>query len=396
MKALFVLVRLWAVRVGFLVGRTRPVGRDVVLATSHAPALAGNLAEIARALGAHPDVRVRTVAYVPSRTVRGRVRALLASVLAGYRLARARLFVVDDYFFPLYAVRPRRRTTVVQVWHACGALKKFGYSVADKTFGAEEAITSRVRIHSHYDVCLVSSGAAVPAYAEAFGQPPERFVSSLGIPRTDLLVHPEAAAAARDAVRRRYGIADGRRVILWTPTFRGDRITEARADESLDLGTLRAALGEDHVLLVRLHPFVRASFSVPPGCEDFAIDVSDHPSINELMLASDVLVTDYSSTVFEFALLERPIALFAPDLEAYERERGFYVDYRTAMPGPVFETTEPLAAWLRSGAFDLERVRAFAREWFDVADGHATERFIERVVLPSVAGTRVTAESLRT
>ena len=74
------------------------------------------------------------------------------------------------------------------------------------------------------------------------------------------------------------------------------------------------------------------------------------------MLVSDVLVTDYSSAIYEFALLGRPMVFFAPDYEAYERERGFYFDYRTGVPGPIFETTEALAQYLRAGDFDLDRV----------------------------------------
>ncbi len=104
------------------------------------------------------------------------------------------------------------------------------------------------------------------------------------------------------------------------------------------------------------------------------------------MLVSDVLVTDYSSVIFEFALLDRPMAFFAPDISTYDDERGFYFDYRAGVPGPVFETTLDLVAYLRRGAFDLERVRRFASTWFDVADGHASERFIDRIVRPALAG----------
>jgi CDP-ribitol ribitolphosphotransferase len=116
----------------------------------------------------------------------------------------------------------------------------------------------------------------------------------------------------------------------------------------------------------------------------FVIDVSDYPEVNELMLVSDVLVTDYSSVVFEFALLKRPMAFFAPDTNTYEEERGLYFDYRATMPGPVFERTEDLAEYLREGVFDVARVEAFARTWFDVADGHASERFVDRIVLPAL------------
>jgi CDP-glycerol glycerophosphotransferase (TagB/SpsB family) len=133
----------------------------------------------------------------------------------------------------------------------------------------------------------------------------------------------------------RYAIPDSRRVILYAPTFRGERTTVARDPIDLDLGVLRDALAADHVLLFRSHPFVGARRAADPALAGFLIDVSSHPELNELMPVSDVLVTDYSSAIFEFALLGRPIVLFAPDLAAYEAERGFYVDYRTGAPGPA-------------------------------------------------------------
>src|SRR5204863_7800595 len=170
-----------------------------------------------------------------------------------------------------------------------------------------------------------------------FRQPLGLCGSELGIPRADVLVDAARAAGVADAVRRRYGLSDGRRVILYAPTFRGDRTTQARDPVGLDIEVLRKALGEDHVLLVRSHPFVRRD--KPLAADPFVIDVSDYPEMNELMLVADVLVTDYSSAIFEFALLGRPIAFFAPDHAAYQRERGFYFDFATGAPGPIFEAT---------------------------------------------------------
>ncbi|HEY3522543.1 MAG TPA: CDP-glycerol glycerophosphotransferase family protein, partial [Candidatus Limnocylindrales bacterium] len=233
-----------------------------------------------------------------------------------------------------------------------------------------------------------------PFYAEAFRQPSAVFVSELGIPRTDLLFGPDRDARAA-SVRERYAIPRDRRVVLYAPTFRGDRIVDARADSLLDFEALAAVVGEDHVVLARLHPFVRSRLDIPEWLRGFVVDASGAPELNELMLASDVLVTDYSSAVFEFALLDRPIAIFAPDLDAYERERDLYLDIRTELPAPVLETPDAVAAWLRSGAADMERVQAFATRWFTVADGHATERFVDRVVEPALRGEKVTAADLR-
>ena len=381
------LTRLRAslVRLGFAVGRRARIRPRVVLATSHADRIGGNLAWIRDDLAArHPAVEVTVLASRPEDSLRGRARAAIESIRAGLLLATARILVVDDYFFPIYAIRPRTGTTRVQAWHACGAFKQFGYSVLDKGFGADEGFVAEFPIHSNYDLCLVSAARFALFYAEAFRQPPEQFVARFGIPRTDLFFDAARRASAELAIRDRYRLPTGKRVVLYAPTFRGERITKARAPADLDLAALREGLGDDHVLLLRAHPFVAARFRERAPSDGFVIDVSDHPEINELMLVSDVLVTDYSSAIYEFALLERPMAFFAPDHAAYQRERGFYLDFPDDLPGPVFETTAELAAYLRDGPFDLERVRRFRAESFDVADGRSTRRFVDEVILPAL------------
>jgi CDP-ribitol ribitolphosphotransferase len=387
-KDLVVLARIWLVRVGFLAGRLLPIRPRVVLATSHADRIDGNLAAIADGLIRWaPQVEVQQLAHRSTGGILGRLSGAIRGIAAGYTLARSRVFVVDDYFFPIYPIRPRRGTRIVQVWHASGAFKRFGHSLAGKTFGADDALLRHVDIHANYDVCLVSSASVAPAYAEAFGLPIERFRADIGIPRTD----PFFDAGWRDArateVRRRYRIGDGRRVVLYAPTFRGTRIDRARDPGMLDLTGLRTLIGDDHVVLVRLHPFVRAASPTDPALEGFAVDASDHPDISDLMFASDHLVTDYSSAIYEFSLLGRPMSFFAPDLEDYERERGFYLDYGSDLPGPIFTETAALGEHLRSGQFDLERVARFRDASFDVADGKATRRFVEQIVLPALGRT---------
>jgi CDP-ribitol ribitolphosphotransferase len=307
---------------------------------------------------------------------------------SGYELARSRLCVLDDYYFPAYVVNPRQGTTLVQAWHASGAFKKFGYSLTGKTFGADASVLRRVRIHSTYHLCLVSTMRVAAHYAEAFGLPAERFTSRIGIPRTDSLLDPAWRDRTADAIRRRYSIPGDRRVVLYAPTFRGTSVTRARDAATLDLALLRERLGNTHFVLARRHPFVRGRGALAETLAGFGADVSEHPDIHELMTVTDVLVTDYSSAIFEFALLGRPIAFLAPDLAQYEHERGFYLDYRRDVPGPIFDTTAALAKHLRAGEFDLDRVRRFAADAFDVADGHAAERFVEEIVRPALGTSR--------
>lgn len=384
MSGLAVTVRLWLVRAGFAAGSLLPMRRRVLLATAHADRIGGNLAFIHDELHRRPGVEVDVLAHRARAGWRGRISGAVAAIRAGWAMARARIIVLDDYFFAAYAVTPRTGARIVQTWHASGAFKKFGHSVAGHAFGADEALTSRVRIHANYDLALVGSQTSATQFAEAFGMPVERVVSRHGIPRTDLLIDPDRRARAEAGVRARLRLPAGRRVILHAPTFRGDRVTAARHRDDLDLAQLAAAVGDDHVLLLRLHPFVRRAARIGPSLASFVIDASSEPDINALMLVSDVLVTDYSSAIFEFSLLGRPMAFIAPDLDEYERERGLYVDYRAWVPGPVFEDAAGLATWLRDGDFDLDRVRAFAERSFEVADGHASARFVDEVVLPAL------------
>ena len=356
-----------------------------MLATFHAGSISGNLSWIEDALARQEQpVPVTILAARPRTGLIGLAAAAVAALRAGWLLATSRLFIVDDYFFPMYVIRPRRGTRFVQTWHACGAFKRFGYGLRQRSFGADEATVAAYPIHTNYSVCLVSAQRFAPIYAEAFRQPLDRFTSTIGIPRTDLFFDEPRQAQAITAIRGRYGISSSDRVILYAPTFRGASTTAARAPDGLNLETLRRSLGQDHVILVRQHPFVRAQPVATAGPRSFAMEVSDWPDINELMLVSDVLITDYSSAMYEFSLLGRPMIFFAPDHADFERERGLYFDYRTGVPGPVFETTEEVARYLRAGVFDLERVARFRAESFEVADGHASERFVDRIVVPAL------------
>ena len=385
------IVRVLAARAGAAAARLRPIQERVYIAANRDGELRGNLAEINRALQSHaPALRILVDVqatlerrWIPLISL---VAAVFRIALCSYRVASSRLVIVDDYFFPIYPVKKRPGVTIVQVWHACGAFKRFGRATLEAEWGADQTFLEWVPIHSNYDLTLVSSASIAPIYAEAFGQPVETISAAFGIPRTDALLPSPRRDAEERAVRERLGLRDGRTTILYAPTFRGADLKGAAAPELLDIAALYRALGSEYRLILRLHPFVKSAMRIPPEVGDFVVDASAEPDVNEVMLAGDILVSDYSSIIFEYALLNRPMAFLAPDLAAYERERGFFFDYRTGVPGPVMEETEQLARWIQAKQFDLQRVRAFAAASFDVMDGRATERFVSGVALPALRG----------
>jgi CDP-glycerol glycerophosphotransferase len=215
----------------------------------------------------------------------------------------------------------------------------------------------------------------------------------IGLPRDDAVVTatPEDCQRIRDSL----GIPAGKRVVLYAPTHREyDREMRSPAD----VAALATALGPDHVLLVRSHYFADRDPTnrVEPGT---AVDVSGHPSIEELYLAADVFVTDYSSAMFDYALLDRPIVIFAPDWETYRTLRGTYFDLFAEPPGVVTTTQTDLVEALLSGAAyapDATSARAAFRARFcHNADGRASERCI-RAVFPNLtpATTTTVAEEI--
>jgi CDP-ribitol ribitolphosphotransferase len=386
------IVRVFAARAGVTLARLRPIQERVYIVANRDGALRGNLAEIERALRALPATPtiLRETGSDDERNGGVPILSLFTAVLRiakrSYRVATSRVVIVDDYFFPIYPVKKRSGVTIIQVWHACGAFKRFGRATLESEWGADEIFLKWVPIHANYDLTLVSSASIAQIYADAFGQPVEQITAAFGIPRTDALAPSPRRDAAEREVRTRLGLTDSRTTILYAPTFRGADMKGAGAPELLDIAALYRALGDQYRLILRLHPFVKSAMRIPEEARDFVVDASREPDVNEVMLAADILVTDYSSIIFEYALLNRPMAFLAPDLAVYERERGFFFDYRSGVPGPVVETTEQLVAWINAKAFDLPRVAKFAAESFDVMDGRATERLVEQVVLPALRG----------
>lgn len=377
--------------------RLAPVRNKVVFASSRAAELGGNLHWIHAALrAAIPDAHVVTLLR-PLHAGRRNIVARGASYLrfmwrTAREIATARIFIVDDYFFPLYVLPARRGTFALQTWHASGPFKRIGYAVLDKSFGTTEWSVNYLPIHTNYGAALTGSRESARHYAEAFNMPISRFISSIGIPRTDAMFGSERIAAITAAIRTRYSIPAGRRVVLYAPTFRGNTVRTATTPKNLDLSALAPALADRCVVLIKEHPFVKERLSIPEELRDAVIDVSDYPDINELMLVSDLMVTDYSSAIFEFALLERPMAFFAPDLADYEEERSFFWDFRSGVPGPIFEESGALARWIAAEQHDTAPVRAFRERWIEVADGNSSERFVRQVIAPLLAGGEPSVE----
>lgn len=369
MSLLEYLLAVTALRVVLVACRLLPIQRNkVVFASARAEKLEGNLAYIYDALRSRcPDARVVLLLERYSYGLLGKVAYMGRLVRGAYHVATARLVVLDNAYLPVHAMPHRSGTVVVQVWHAAGALKRFGLD----TPVPERKVENRF-IHRYYDRVIVGSHAAVGPYSSALGTPAEKVVP-LGIARTDLFFDSEARTRAVARVHAAHPELRGRRVVLYAPTFRGHGISKAAA-VGLDAASLRSRVSEEVILVYKPHPVLEPT---PDETRGFDTIVDGSVDLNELLCATDVLITDYSSSVFEWALLDRPLILFVPDLARYELEPGFYLDYRSQMIGEIAENTDEVAALLQQQDWDLSAYDAFRSTHCEFDDGHASERFAE-------------------
>lgn len=299
---------------------------------------------------------------------------------------------IQNMRLPEY-VYPKQDQVFIQCWHGT-PLKRLGNDIKMKTSAAlnsSDELADRYRMDGKKWSFLVSPSPYTSKHlADAFGLPEEKRSSAIlevGYPRNDELAraHIDATRSHEREVRKELGIPEGKNVLLYAPTWRDNSYKVGMGytfDYLIDFDLLQRELGEDWVVLFRPHYFIANQFDFS-AYEGFVIDVSAWGNINDLYIAADVLITDYSSVMFDYAILHRPIMLFVPDYDEYANDiRGFYFDL-SEIPGPHVRKTEELVARLQ----DLDGYWSCYREAYDayvqrfcpMDDGHAAERVIDRV-----------------
>lgn len=303
-------------------------------------------------------------------------------------LATAKYWV-NNQNFPNYIHR-RKRGVYIQTWH--GTPLKRMFLDQDQFHGRDEGYIDRVKEASaQWSALLSPSPYATTAMRSSYGY--KGPVYELGYPRNDILKAP-GAEDVRSRVRGSLSIPTDKMVVLYAPTFRDDQPTTRgrfKFDWPFSVPELVDNIGPDVVVLVRSHFLISNKLVIPEECQDQVIDVSKYPDIQELFLASDVLVTDYSSSFFDYSILKRPIIFFAYDLENYrDNLRGFYLDYDKDLPGPIAQTPEELYEEIRRarewGEPERARLEEFAAVYAPNDDGHAAARAVDRLLPPSRRG----------
>lgn len=305
-------------------------GNKVLFLSERLPEEGGNLQLIRERFENDPDIEVTE--FINTHTVDVLKKKELRK--CARKCAEARVIILEDFYPQLHRLNIRRETKVVQLWHACGAFKTFGLTRMGKPGGAPQSSMN----HRNYDFVSVSSETIRDIYAEAFAIPTSK-VKALGVPRTDVLFDWQRKMKKREELYEKYPFLRDQKIILFAPTFRGDGNKDAYyPQDAFDINAFMEKMPEDTACIVKHHPFVHQPLDIPSRWQNRVLDLTGKDHINDLLLITDLLITDYSSSIFEAALLEVPMLFYAFDEEEYMASRDFYFAYEEMVPGPVEHT----------------------------------------------------------
>lgn len=323
------------------------------------------------------DRSLRSLAYA------GHVLRQEAAILA------SDVVVLDTYCIPASMLPHRKGTKVVQMWHALGAIKKFGWQTVGKEGGSSEKVARLMKMHHGYDYVVSPSDVTSEYFCEAFNTDRSRIVK-YGLPRIDYIRSVaggsrQADTAARITAKypqlkrsrpgdRAYDDSASRKTVLYAPTFRPGR--------TVDPQPLIDALGTDRYnIVIKLHPVYRGA-SAPANAE---VIYDDDFSSNDWLSVADIVISDYSSFVIESTLADRPLFIYAYDIEDYEASTGLNIDFESEPIAPyVFRDAETLASAVEAACtggtdpcsgYDIGALRSFRDRYIDIDIGGADEEY---------------------
>lgn len=270
-----------------------------------------------------------------------------------YLFATSKVVILDGYCILASVLNHKRELKIVQMWHAMGALKRFGYAAIGTEEGKDPEVARILCMHRNYDYVVCSCKECTCYYEEAFHVSKSKIVT-MTLPRVDLLTDVQLKALVQNRIYHVFPNLRKKKNILYVPTF---RVHEEMSEKIKEL--IEQVDTTKYNLIVKLHPLTKESVDLGESieCEGF--------SALELLDVADYVISDYSAFIFEVAAAEKPLFLYTYDLERYIEQRGFFIDYCEEMPVPQYRDAKMLIKALEDNLYDMESIRAFASRYVE-------------------------------
>lgn len=280
-----------------------------------------------------------------------------------YHIATAKVCVLDSYIIPISILKHRKSLKVMQIWHAIGAIKKFGYQTLLKEYGRDLKLSKSMNMHSNYDTIISGSEAMVPFFCEAFNADREVFINC-GLPKIDYLIQNKEKI--KEELRNKYPIFNNKKVILYAPTFRVYKVDAAY--------NLCEYINYDKYVFITKHHPNDNNYNT-----DDRVSCFDEISTLDLLAAADIVITDYSAVSLEAAAINKPIYFYMHDYADYEKNNGLNINLFNEFPGCAFESPQDLIKAIEEDNYDMTLVEKFKRKYV-ANDGNSSEQITDIIL----------------
>lgn len=353
-------------------------GKRILLMSETRAPISGNLKALDQRLKERGMQNEFKISYFFIKTLEhSRSSIFFIWLKLAFLTAKQDYIFVDDYvpFFKYINVHPK--TKLIQVWHAGVGFKSVGYA----RFGEKGSPYPLASAHRKYDYAIVGGEALRDVYAEVFGIDRENCLP-YGLMRIDGYMDPDKIKNFQTEFYSQYPQFKNKKIILFAPTFRGTGQRTANYPfEILEQDKIYELCQNEYVFLIKMHPFILKEIQIDPNYSDRIFDFSKYPDINSLFYVTDILITDFSSNIYEFSLQRKPIISFAYDKDEYELLRSVHRSLDKYAPGKVCTTFDEVIETIQKEDFEMEKLYKFIEENFDKTDGYASDKIIDHILL---------------
>ena len=299
-----------------------------------------------------------------------------------FYLARSRYWIVNCKL-PTYVLK-KPGQIYLQTWHGT-PLKRLAHDIQLEEGASfyRSRMTADQMVHTYdvdvakYTYMISPNHFSTEVFQSAFRINRERLIET-GYPRNDILSN--YTEKDKQDVLKKYGLPADKKIILYAPTWRDNQFNTSGYlfELKVDFKMWKEILGQDYIILYKPHYLIINKMKKDKVLEGFVYEINADAEISELYIISDILITDYSSVFFDYAILKRPIYFYMQDIAEYQHElRGFYLDIYKDLPGSIYETEKPMLEDIAEGVFDYKRLDKFNERFNYLEDGKGAKRVVD-------------------
>lgn len=394
-REIIIFIYLIIFRVIFVLFRLFPLKKRVVIVASFEENVEPLLCELQNTAHKFDTILIHFfnleddfISKMVAKSIRVGTGSIFNQLRFIYYIATSKTIVIDNYYAFLSVTEFKEDVECIQIWHAAGAIKAFGLldkSVENRYQSAKKRF---LKVYKRFDKLVIGSELMGSIFKRTFYASEFSFLRT-GIPRTDIFFDEEKKKHAVKKIYEKYPQLSDKKIILYSPTYRDNELDDFQF--KLELKYFNKLFKNNYFLVIRLHPAVKSEIDLSLY-SDYVLNLSKYKRINDLLLITDILITDYSSIPVEFSLLNKPMIFYPYDLNEYKKDRGIIGKYEEQVPGPIAFNTDDILNIILKNEFDYEMILGYSKEWNAHSKGNSSKRLVDYLLTRTQSNTEASID----